>query len=372
MVGAALLFYGGLSSKFSHSFPLELPLAPYEPDQWTRIQGMYELVRDLAHDPARARTLRFHCKDLTSLEKVRDTECRAEWLHHLSTARIVAIENMMGFAMGKKGAFEVRFADGRKAMFKPCGSGREWPENEVRASHVDYALGLHRAPPAVMRSLSLDSIRLLLSQQVGKLSLLDNSAWILQQLEDTCALEDHLQGAMIGWFPELENAVTIPKRLEDTSVEEVREYRRSAPPSEVMDVMQNHLFFFLLHTIRQPGYNEYRIRDGPLLTVDLDRADFRPGPSSIRPLHKLSMCYFCMMDASLYETLLESIDNNSLLITMQQSLSWQQQPMAWTRDEGDTLQRRIEKYLQLCLQPCIERYGYEEVIRTAPSPLPVQ
>ena len=42
-------------------------------------------------------------------------------MHHLEQAEIVAVDDMMGFAFGKKGGLVVVLADGRKAMYKPCG-----------------------------------------------------------------------------------------------------------------------------------------------------------------------------------------------------------------------------------------------------------
>ena len=44
-------------------------------------------------------------------------------MYHLETAKIVAIRDMFGFQMGKKAGIALEFEDGRRGMYKPCGSG---------------------------------------------------------------------------------------------------------------------------------------------------------------------------------------------------------------------------------------------------------
>lgn len=39
----------------------------------------------------------------------------------LENGEVVGIDDMMGFAWGKKGGFELILSDGRKAMYKACG-----------------------------------------------------------------------------------------------------------------------------------------------------------------------------------------------------------------------------------------------------------
>ena len=60
-----------------------------------------------------------------------DNECRAEWLYYLETGKVVEIKEMLGFQFGKKAGMTLQFDDGRKAMYKPCGSGKNDFQNFV-------------------------------------------------------------------------------------------------------------------------------------------------------------------------------------------------------------------------------------------------
>lgn len=44
-------------------------------------------------------------------------------MYYLETAKVIEIKDMLGFQFGKKAGMVIKFEDGRKAMYKPCGSG---------------------------------------------------------------------------------------------------------------------------------------------------------------------------------------------------------------------------------------------------------
>ena len=75
----------------------------------------------------------------------------------------------------------------------------EYPENEVRASHMDYALGFHRAPVSCSRNFTVDEIRKIMVQD-NLLNVPDHRSVILDQMVQTCATSDGIFfGTMIGW-----------------------------------------------------------------------------------------------------------------------------------------------------------------------------
>ena len=80
-------------------------------------------------------------------------------------------------------------------------SGGEWPENEIIASHLDFAIGFNRTPPSVMRNITSSYLRQVIEKQSGVLSSMMNSKLlILEQLTQTCADNGVFFGAMIGWY----------------------------------------------------------------------------------------------------------------------------------------------------------------------------
>merc|ERR1712137_284980 len=89
----------------ANSAQTQLPPEVY-PDLWKSIKPMYEEFASLHKDVLLRKQLQERCRGMSDLAKSEDPHCR---------------------------------------------SGSEWPENEVRASHLDHALGFNRAPPVVMR-----------------------------------------------------------------------------------------------------------------------------------------------------------------------------------------------------------------------------
>ena len=75
--------------------------------------------------------------------------------------------------------------------------GVEWPENEIRSSHLDFALGFNRAAPSVMRNFTYSYFKDVLDSQ--RSSLVDSDAYALSQMESTCSDNGVFYGATIGW-----------------------------------------------------------------------------------------------------------------------------------------------------------------------------
>jgi hypothetical protein len=52
--------------------------------------------------------------------------------------------------------------------------------------------------------------------------------------------------------------------------------RRNVYPIEEMP--RNHVLLFLLNILQTPGHNEFRVANGSLVAVDVDRAEFNFSP----------------------------------------------------------------------------------------------
>lgn len=81
-------------------------------------------------------------------------------------------------------------------------SGGEWPENELLASQLDYALGFDRAPPTVMRNFTASFFKNLINKN-SILGKLDSKNVVMEQLISTCSDNGIFYGAMIGWYERL-------------------------------------------------------------------------------------------------------------------------------------------------------------------------
>lgn len=132
---------------------------------------------------------------------------------------------MLGFVREehKLGAIQVKFENGLKGWFKPCGLHNEYPENEVISSEIEYLLGIyyitkrfnitiillkivnnllklgfHRAPPSVMRNMTVESL-LSLVEKDSMFYPLDQKYYFLDQTYATCSENGMLRGALTGW-----------------------------------------------------------------------------------------------------------------------------------------------------------------------------
>ena len=79
-------------------------------------------------------------------------------------------------------------------------SGSEFPENEVKASHLDHVLGFNRIPPSVTRNISVAIFEAIVDNG-NKMSLeYHTNQLVLKQMKETCAFDGNtFVGTMIGW-----------------------------------------------------------------------------------------------------------------------------------------------------------------------------
>jgi len=321
---------------------------------------MYEEFASLHKDVLLRKQLQERCRGMSDLAKSEDPHCRAEWLWYLENGEIVGIGDMMGFQRGKKAGFQIIFEDGRKALFKPCGSGSEWPENEVRASHLDHALGFNRAPPVVMRNVSMSAMFNLHSGS-SVLSSLNYKQSVLNMLSTTCAYGDTLFGATIAWFDGLSPTETIYKKAQvaqkyDFNPKDLR-YSDEEELRYLAEVTQNHFFFYLLGTLRDLGYNEYALPSGELMAVDLDRAKWE----SVGSEAKLTVCSLCLIKQETLEKIQNAVEDGALGYTVQHSLLFDPARLIFTDAERMILNDRLQNLID-CIYQCVKQYGEENVI----------
>lgn len=159
---------------------------------------------------------------------------------------------------------------------------------------------------------------------------------------------------------ELESTKTIKKRFSDgISVDDIDKYRKTMDAKYLNDIFKNHLFFFYISTIRSLGYNEYRMKSGELLTVDLDRASFTMFERV--KMNSLSLCYICKVDLKTLENLQDALEEKSLETTIQHSLLYDQFQITFSASESKILRNRIKDSLD-CIERCISKHGYKDVI----------
>ena len=131
-------------------------------------------------------------------------------------------------------------------------------------------------------------------------------------------------------------------------------------PHYLAEITKNHMMFHLLSILRKLGYNEYKLKSGDLLTVDLDRAAF--SPLKDHKLSKLAVCYICKIDPVTLEQIQEAAEDNTLATILQLSLMYDPFQLVFSKNNAKTLQHRLGQYLTQCFDTCIHRYGRNDVI----------
>jgi hypothetical protein len=348
------------------------------PSWWPRIQESLEMFRDMMTQKMVTEDIleiRDRCLELKELDRIPRIDCRAEWTHHLASAPIVGIGIMLGFGHGKTCALEVIFEDGRRGWFKPCGHNLEWPEMETYASALDWALGWNSVAPVVSRNISVTLMQNLIEKNLiprgnanpywDRLlpSVLDRKSYIMRQLVRTCAdyhNPDVLFGTMIGWWSEVEDFKTIPKSFKrGITPEKVLEMRKTIEDDWAGELTQNHIFFYLINILRGLGYNEYHLKYGPLIALDLDRTDFS---SFSDPITKMSICTLCKIYESTYDRIRELNQNpNHLAQAVERILSYDPERLQFYRQHQTVLKQRLAGIVR-CFEECIKKYGYEDVV----------
>lgn len=161
---------------------------------------------------------------------------------------------------------------------------------------------------------------------------------------------------------DLQPTATIKKKLTDGfSIQDIENYRNSWDSKLLAEIQRNHLFFYFIGTLRSLGYNEYKIKSGELMTVDLDRACFTKLDSHY-DINKLTLCYICKIDQKTLETLQDAVEEKTLSTTLQHSLLFDDFQITFSKSEAKRLQIRVTEYLENCFDTCVLKYGLQNVI----------
>ena len=147
----------------------------------------------------------------------------------------------------------------------------------------------------------------------------------------------------------------------DMTTEDIENLRNGLPLEYLTDITQNHLFFYLLDTIRDLGYNEYKLSNGSLVAVDLDRARWKAIRGKNRA-PRLTFCHLCKISENTLRKLQDAAEDNSLAIAVVNSLGFDPFQLSFSKDESKILQQRIDNFFKECLNPCITKYGLSNVV----------
>mmetsp|Transcript_9151 Transcript_9151/g.11331 ORF Transcript_9151/g.11331 Transcript_9151/m.11331 type:complete len:224 (-) Transcript_9151:1785-2456(-) len=217
--------------------------------------------------------------------------------------------------------------------------------------------------PAVLRSLNVAELESIVdpSSDNGQLFL-----ELIAQTDYICGAGGEFPGVMIGWWDNLEETRSPIKKKEADreEVQEVREQwnemvRNNTYP--IQELPRNHALLFLLSILQHQGHNEFRIENGPLVSVDVDRAQFFGKP---RKKVDLGLGYLCKMDLKTYNTL-QSVNPqyhaNNLAYITRKGLDAFAPSIDFQRSDSEVLQLRVQ-FLLDAIDACIEEHGYENVI----------
>lgn len=153
----------------------------------------------------------------------------------------------------------------------------------------------------------------------------------------------------------------MPRMSDLMTTEEVNNLREHLSTEYLTDITENHVFFYLLGYIRDPGHNEYKVSNGSLISVDLDRAKWHSIKSKNSPAN-LTFCHLCTVSERTITKLQNAAEDYSLAIAVSNSLTYDPFKLLFSPEESSILQKRIDIYFTECLTPCIEKYGRNNVI----------
>lgn len=299
---------------------------------WKRAEETYAILDALMRGsyPTPAAAVRTRCAALSQQQQLADAECHAEWAHRLKTAAIMDVDMMLGFDKGKRNAFRVVFEDGSYGWFKACPGDGENPDMEISAYHLDHILGFHLISPAVKRELVVKELERAIRPENEEFKE------ILAQTDYLCSGGRVMRGVMLGWWDGVV-PVRSPIAKKDSDMEEVlafrtvwnkrvlglpltREERGLAPrdseattsveTSDVEEAVEDdypylqlprvHAMMFMFLVLQHQGHNEFRIDNGPLVIIDVDRAIF----TSTKPFkyYNLGLESLCKMDHETFDT----------------------------------------------------------------------
>jgi len=156
-----------------------------------------------------------------------------------------------------------------------------------------------------------------------------------------------------------------------------------------------HMLYYLLYILQDPGKNEFRIKNGPYVAVDLDRAGFifhrKPVDAGFgyawifhskasasrwgmmanllqRALCR-SVCLMCRFDRTTVDTIATLADNNLLGRLTAQSIYTYERDVLFSFADASLLDTRV-RALRSCIKSCIKDIGAPTAVYRSDPPLP--
>jgi len=340
---------------------------------WVRQRNVLELYKRLSGNynsgNALLQSIQNRCMRLSEFDWIHDDECRAWWMAVLHNEQVVDIGIMLGFTPSehKLGAMQLIFSNGMKGWFKPCGLSDEYPENEVVASAFDFVMGFQRSPPALIRNITVDTLRQVIWKK-GVYSPFNSKSAIIEQTARICSSKGIFSGAIIGWWTGLKDGKSLPKTMKywDKYMPgiDVRETRMKLPDIVNAEEVHIHLMLYLLNILRIPGKNEFVFtlpaREGDparqiFVGVDLDRANLTIKAPAVVP----TLCLGCVMGNHTFEILKKAAFSSTAL--MNELRYFWRELGGFNLPPAKELSGRIERAYD-CMNDCINLYKAENVI----------
>jgi len=235
-----------------------------------------------------------YCKNLSEREQLIDSSCRALWNHKLRNGEVTDVKKMWGFKNTHYGAITLQLEGDMTALFKPCTSSSEDITMELLGSQLDYILEFGQNAPVVSRRIPIYFFK---SKTKGKI---DED--ILKETIDLCSVGDYLQGVMIGWRESISPVIT-PFRAK-RSLPELYNFRIEAGMNlfKSQKVSTFHLFYYLIGIFRH-GKDEFiNTNTGDLVSLDLDRSNFKQDYNPRASHLNFTWCYSCYIEQKTYHT----------------------------------------------------------------------
>ena len=127
----------------------------------------------------------------------------------------------------------------------------------------------------------------------------------------------------------------------------------SSYPIEQMP--RNHLFLYLLSVLQHQGHNEFRIKDGPLVVIDVDRANFVSFKS-----YDFGLEHLCKLDKTTFNIMQDMAKVPSMTHSVGGIVTEILRDFApeiiFTSNSTMALQLRIEHLVEK-FEECIDTYG---------------
>jgi len=186
-----------------------------------------------------------------------------------------------------------------------------------------------------------------------------------------CAKGDYFEGPIMGWLEGLVNVRTLRKYK--ATVEEFKEMRGSSIVKDLYPLQmqtQFHAFYWLVNILRH-GKDEFVLRSGDLIALDLDRSKILSTTAIDDYKYNYSWCSTCYMSKKVYNSFKALAPNqnhfdNTLGALVGQSLSYEDViPGLWNFDLSVALNFRVSEFLR-CIDACIYQYGERGVLINVP------